>query len=147
MPQTRELGELSGQLFGCVFLPQGLHVQVALALGEFAPVRRDEQRRVRVFRGLAVERFHQPDLPRRGVKQVARAHNARDAHIEIVHAHGELVGEHAVRAPDEKIVAPVPQFGCLQTVVRVNEGNVRIRDRKLFRRAATHAQALLHLQL
>lgn len=97
--------------------------------------------------GLAAERFHQPDLPRRGVKQVARAHNARDAHIEIVHAHGELVGKHAVRAPDEKIVAPVPQFGCLQTVVRVNEGNVRVRYRKLFRRAATHAQALLHLLL
>ena len=102
---------------------------------------------MRVFRGLAAERFHQPDLPRRGVKQVARAHNARDAHIEIVHAHGELVGKYAVRAPDEKIVAPVPQFGCLQTVVRVNEGNVRVRDRKLFRRAATHAQALLHLLL
>lgn len=67
-PQTRELGELSGQLLGCVFLPQGLHVQVALALGELAPVRRDEQRRVCVFRGLAAERFHQPDLPRCGVE-------------------------------------------------------------------------------
>ena len=31
LPQTRELRELSGQLFGCVFLPQGLHVQVSLA--------------------------------------------------------------------------------------------------------------------
>ena len=52
-----------------------------------------------------------------------------------------------IGAPDEKIVAPVPQFGCLQTVVRVNEGNVRVRYRKLFRRAATHAQALLHIPI
>ena len=147
MPQTRELGELSGQLLGCVFLPQGLHVQVALALGEFASVRRDEQRRVRVFRGLAAERFHQPDLPRRGVKQVARAHNARDAHIEIVHAHGELVGKYAVRAPDEKIIAPAPQLRFLRAVVPVDEGNVRIGHFQLFCRVPPHAQALLHLLL
>lgn len=47
------LASLSGQLLGCVFLPQGLHVQVALALGELAPVRRDEQRRVCVLRRAA----------------------------------------------------------------------------------------------
>ena len=74
----------------------------------------------------------QPDLPRRGVEQIARAHDARDAHLQIVHAHGKLVGEHAIRAPDEKIIAPAPQLHFLRAVVPVDEGNVRIGHFQLF---------------
>ena len=99
---------------------------------------------MRIFRRAAAERFDQPDLPRRGVEQIACAHDARDAHLQIVHTHGELVGEHAVRAPDEKIIAPAPQLRFLRAVVPVDEGNVRIGHFQLFCRVPAHAQARLH---
>lgn len=63
-------------------------VQIAVALGKAAAIRRYEQRNVRVARRGKSQQMLQVDLAGRGAQQVASAHDLGDAHGGVVDHHG-----------------------------------------------------------
>src|SRR6185503_3819157 len=79
--------------------------QRAVAFAELRTVRTEDEREMDVLgRGIA-ERLLQRDLARRGSEQVGAAHDLRYALLGIVDDDGELIGEEAVGAADDEVVA------------------------------------------
>ena len=75
-----------------------------MALGELAAVRSEDHRHVGEGRRLRVQRPVDVDLARRVVEVVVAANHVGDAHVHVVHDHGEIVGGHAVRAHEDDVV-------------------------------------------
>ncbi len=67
---------------------------------------------------------------RRGREKIAPAHDLRYTGVDIVRHDGELIGENAVRAPENEIAALAREIFGVWAVMPVDKGNVPVRHAK-----------------
>ena len=76
---------------------------------------------------LQAQQTVQVQLPRRGGQQVRPAHHLGDPHAGIVHHHGQLIGEHAVRPAQVKVAAVPQQVLRVGAHAAVQKGDLLVR--------------------
>ena len=89
------------------------HADRAVALGQARAVITEDHRQVRKLRHIPAHRLVQVDLTRGVVDVVIAADHLGDAHVVIVHHHGQVVGRRAVGAADDQIVQLVVGYADL----------------------------------
>ena len=95
-----------------------------MALGEAFAFGIAEQGQVHIGGAGIAEEIEQGELARRGDEQIFPPDDLRNAHEPVVHDHGKLVGDDAVRAPQGEITAAGFQchaeraeYGILKSIV------------------------------
>ena len=106
-------------------VPQGGQREACVALGEAFAFGIAEQGQVHIGGAGIAEEIEQGELARRGDEQILPPDDLRNAHEPVVHDHGKLVGDDAVRAPQGEITAAGFQchaeraeYGILKSIVR-----------------------------
>ena len=109
----------SDDLLGRKTLAQQAEIEILVPLGQTASVHVAQQRNVYEVRRFKAEQAVQPDLARRAGNEVASANDLGHARQAVIDRHGELVGENAVRAPDnENHRIPPPGSRCTRRTRR-----------------------------
>ena len=80
------------------------HTRGAVALGEFLALRVQDQGEMGILRRVMVQGIENVDLPGRIVEVVVPAHYMGNAHIGIIHHHGQVVGRGTVGTGNDQIV-------------------------------------------
>ena len=124
------MGERAEKLRRGIFPAQNAKIKITVALGEPPPVRCGEQGNVIIFRRFGAEQTVEIQLPRRGREKVAPAHDLRYTGVDIVRYDGELIGENAVRAPENEVPALAREVFGVCAVMPVDKGNVPVRHAK-----------------
>ena len=78
-------------------------------------------------RCLQAQQAVQIQLPCRGRKQVCTAHHFGNAHAGIVHHHGQLIGEHAIRPAQVEITAVVQKIFGVRAHAAIHKCDVLVR--------------------
>ena len=121
------MGERAEKLRRGICFAQNTEVKITVALGEPPSVRRGEQGDVIVFRRCGVEQTVEIQLPRRGREKIAPAHDLRYTGVDIIRHDGELIGENAVRAPENEVPALAREIFGVWAVMPVRKGDALVR--------------------
>ena len=105
---------------------QCIEGSVAVALRQATVALGHEQRYVRVDGMRQTEQLLQVELLGRGAQEVHAAHHRGDALGRVVHHHGQLVGERAVRALHEEVSAVGGEVLSVGPLHLVDEGDLPI---------------------
>ena len=115
---------------------QHVEGRILVALGKAPVMLGHHQRYMRIRRMLEAEKRLQIHLLGRGAKQVDAAYDGGHALLGVVDHHGELIGERAIRAPDEKISAIACKILLVAALDAVDERDRFVRDEQALRRRA-----------
>lgn len=117
---------------------------VPVSLGEPPAVAGQQQGRVAKLRHGIAQQPVQQDLPGGGGEQIPAPHHLGDAHSAVVSHHRQLIGVHAVAAPQDEVPAASGQVLGLGAVMEVRKGDGFLRHPQPQRRGAG-AAFLRHL--
>ena len=82
---------------------QTFQAQAGMSLGQTFVLCVQQQRNMSVLRNSIAKSFEHCNLARRGREQIPSPDDLCNAHVTVIHAHGELIGKNTVRALQIKI--------------------------------------------